>query len=212
MVRQAVRLMTRISDASPAANQRRGCQRHRRPLSAAWLPYGLPRPRQHAGFTLLELMVVLVLLLIAAGVIVPNLSSTDTSAFNAEVRQAVAILKYARRVAIVDSTPQTTRFYALDPRQTNFAVQRDKLQAARQATDWISDKLSLQYQSDLNQRSEDKTAVELVFFPQGGSTGGVLLFARDDLSAQIRVDPITGRISAAYDGEPLDEEALDAAF
>ena len=164
------------------------------------------------GFTLLELMVVLAVMLIAVGVIIPNLSTTSTNAFNAEVRQAVAILKYARRVAIVESMPQTAHFYSLNPRDANYAKVRDQLQAKRQATDWISDKLSLQFQSDLNQRSEDETEVEVEFFPQGGSTGGVLAFSRDDMHAKVRVDPITGRISAAYNGEELDEEELDAAF
>lgn len=164
------------------------------------------------GFTLLELMVVLVVMLIAVGVIIPNLSTTTTNAFNAEVRQAVAILKYARRVAIVESMPQTAHFYTLNPRDADYAKRREQLQAERQATDWISEKLSLQYQSDLNQRSEDKDDIEIEFFPQGGSTGGVLAFSRDDMHAMVRVDPITGRISAAYNGEELDEEELDAAF
>lgn len=164
------------------------------------------------GFTLLELMVVLAIMLIAVGLIVPNLGNTGTSAFNGEVRQAVAILKYARRVAIVDSTPKKARFYALDPRDQDFARKREQLQAARKPTDWFTDQLTLEYQSDLNQRSEDTDEVEIEFFPQGGSTGGVLSFARDEMAAKVRVDPITGRISAAYNGEELDEEEIDAAF
>ncbi|MES2603670.1 MAG: prepilin-type N-terminal cleavage/methylation domain-containing protein [Pseudomonadota bacterium] len=168
--------------------------------------------KRQRGFTLLELMVVLAIMLLAAGLIVPNLGNTSTSTFNAEVRQAVAILKYARRVAIVDSMPQTAHFYSLDPRDQDFATVREELLAERKPTDWISDKLTLEYQSDLNQRSEDMEEVEIEFFPQGGSTGGVLSFAREEMAAKVRVDPITGRISAAYNGEELDEEELDAAF
>jgi len=164
------------------------------------------------GFTLLELMVVLALILIAAGLIVPNLGSLDSKSFDAEVRQAVAILKYARRIAIVEGAPVTTRFTALDPRQKDFALKREQLMAARKSTDWISDKLALKFRPEINQPEEHKDTVEFTFFPQGGSTGGVLDFSLDQLSAQIRVDPITGRITAAYHGATLNEEIPDAAF
>ena len=181
-----------------------------RPAVRAMLPTSVAKsPR---GFTLLELMVVLAVMLIAVGVIIPNITTTTSNAFNAEVRQAVAILKYARRVAIVNSMPQTAHFYALNPRDADYAERKQDLQAKRQTSDWVSEKLSLQFQSDLNQRSEDEEEVEIEFFPQGGSTGGVLTFTRDELRAMLRVDPITGRISVAYNGEELDEEELDAAF
>ncbi len=164
------------------------------------------------GFTLLELMVVLAIILIAAGLIIPNLASLDSKNFDAEVRQAVAILKYARRIAIVEGAAVTTSFTALDPKQADFALKREQLMAKRQATDWISDKLSLQFRTETNQPEAKKESVEFTFFPQGGSTGGVLILSLDTLNAQIRVDPITGRISAAYHGDTLDEEKLDAAF
>jgi general secretion pathway protein H len=166
---------------------------------------------QQRGFTLLELMVVLALVLIAAALIVPNLGSLDTKSFDAEVRQAFAILKYARRIAVVEGAPITTHFTALDPKQQDFARKREQLMAARKATDWISDKLSLKFRPEINQPEEHKDTVEFTFFPQGGSTGGVLSFSLDQLSAQIRVDAITGRITAAYHGETLTEEKPDAA-
>ena len=91
--------------------------------------------KQQRGFTLLELMVVLALILIAAGLIVPNLGSLDSKSFDAEVRQAVAILKYARRIAIVEGTPVTTHFTALDTKQKDFALKREQLMAAHKSTD-----------------------------------------------------------------------------
>ncbi len=175
------------------------------------------RPLRHtraaaAGFTLLELLVVLALILIGAGLIVPNIATTATSAFNADLRQAVAILKYARRVAIVEGSPQVARFIALDARSDDFDQQRAAWQRNRTPSDWVSDHISLQFRSEMNQQGEDRSEMEVVFFPQGGSTGGVLAFSADELHGEIRIDPITGRIAAAYNGEQLDEEALDAAF
>lgn len=168
--------------------------------------------RQAAGFTLLELLVVLALILIGTGLIIPNLSTTATSSFNADVRQAVAILKYARRVAIVEGSPHVARFFALDEDSAGFATRQRELQAARNPADWISDSIELQFRSDMNQRAEDRDEIEVVFFPQGGSTGGVLAFNSNDYHADVRVDPLTGRISVAYNGEQLDEESLDEAF
>ena len=168
--------------------------------------------RYAAGFTLLELLVVLALILIGVALIVPNLSSTANSRFNAEVRQAVAILKYTRRVAIVEGSPRAARFFTLDERSADFTAQQQKLQAQRNPSDWISTGIALQFRSELNQRPESSNKIEVVFFPQGGSTGGVLGFASDDLHAEARVDALTGRISVAYNGEQLDEEALDEAF
>jgi general secretion pathway protein H len=168
--------------------------------------------RRAAGFTLLELLVVLALILIGTGLIIPNLSTTATSSFNADVRQAVAILKYARRVAIVEGSPRIARFIALDARSADFAERQRELQAQRNPADWISDSITLQFRSDLNQRAEDRDDIEVVFFPQGGSTGGVLGFDSADFHADVRVDSLTGRISVAYSGEQIDEEALDAAF
>lgn len=168
--------------------------------------------RRAAGFTLLELLVVLALILIGTGLIIPNLSTTATSSFNAEVRQAVAILKYARRVAIVEGSPRVARFIALDDSSADFAERQRELQSQRNPADWISAAITLKFRSELNQRAEDRAEIEVVFFPQGGSTGGVLGFSSGDFTAEVRVDPLTGRISAAYSGEQLDEEALDAAF
>jgi general secretion pathway protein H len=165
-----------------------------------------------AGFTLLELLVVLALILIGVGLIIPNLSNTAATTSNADVRQAVAILKYARRVAIVEGSPRIARFFALDERSAGFAERQRELQAQRNPADWISDSITLQFRSELNQRAEDRDKIEVVFFPQGGSTGGVLGFNSKDFHAEVRIDPLTGRISAAYNGEQLDEEVLDEAF
>lgn len=190
-MRPAVKVMTPTSAAEPVTCHARG---------------------KAAGFTLLELLVVLALILIGVGLIVPNIATTATSAFNADLRQAVAILRYARRVAIVEGSPQVARFIALDASSADFDEQRAAWQRNRTPSDWVSDHIALHFRSELNQQSVERSEIEVVFFPQGGSTGGVLAFSADKLHGEIRIDPITGRIAAAYNGEKLDEEALDAAF
>jgi type II secretion system protein H len=164
------------------------------------------------GFTLLELIIVLALMVIGAAVMIPNITSSANAQFNAEIRKANAVLRYARRLAIVDAAPQTVRLYALDRSAGDFDQRLAERLAQRRDIDWISDNITLAYQPELNQPSKPQPTIELTFFPQGGSTGGVLTFEQNDRHAQLRIDPLTGRIAAAYNGEELDEEALDAAF
>jgi hypothetical protein len=39
----------------------------------------------------------------------------------------------------------------------------------------------------------------VTFYPEGGSTGGTLLFAQEDQAGVIDIDPFTGRVSS---GDP----------
>ncbi len=162
------------------------------------------RLNQPAGFTLLELLVVLSIIAIATGLIIPNLALTDNSAFNADVRRAAATLTYARRIAIVDGAPATATLFALDPDAADYEELREEAQADG-AAHWLSEELELRYRNEVSERPEKVDKLAVTFFPQGGSTGGVLSFVRDEREAQIRVDPITGRITTAYNGEELDE-------
>lgn len=158
-----------------------------------------------AGFTLLELLIVLSIIAIATGLIVPNLAITDNAAFNADVRRAASALTYARRMAIVKGAPQSATLYALDPDAPDY----DDVLAEANANDgnarWASDDIALEYQSELAPFAEALDKITVTFFPQGGSTGGLLAFKRDDRSALIRVNAITGRIDTAYNGEELDD-------
>lgn len=162
--------------------------------------------RAQGGFTLLELLVVLSIIAIATGLIVPNLAITDNAAFNAEVRRAASALTYARRMAIVKGAPQSARLFALNPEAPDYEERLREANADDAAARWISSDMELGYQSELALDSEPVEELTVTFFPQGGSTGGLLAFARERRSALIRVNAITGRIDTAYNGEELDEE------
>jgi general secretion pathway protein H len=171
-----------------------------------------PTLAANKGFTLLELLVVLALIAIGSALLIPNLATTANGQFNAEIRQASAILRNARRLAIVQAKPQTVHFTALDRSAANFDQQLAQATAQRSATDWFSDSISLAFQEERNQHQAEQDKIDIVFFPQGGSTGGVIHFVQSERHGQIRIDPLTGRIAAAYNGESLDDEVLDAAF
>ena len=74
-------------------------------------PLSLRGCRLEQGFTLLELMVVSFLIVLVIGITIPNITSTDNTAFVAQVRRAVATLTYARRLAVVEAEPQTAIFF-----------------------------------------------------------------------------------------------------
>jgi general secretion pathway protein H len=158
-----------------------------------------------AGFTLLELLVVLSIIAIATGLIIPNLAITDNNAFNAEVRRAASMLTYARRMAIVEGVPHTATLFVLDAQSPDYEELLDEVNAGERSARWSSELLQLSYQDELDPDPEPVDKLTLTFFPQGGSTGGLLAFSRNDREALIRVDPITGRITTAYNGEDLDE-------
>ena len=163
------------------------------------------------GFTLLELMVVLAIVLIATGLIVPNLGVLDSKAFDGDVRAAVSLLNYTRRLAIVDGSPQSAHFVTLDPNDKQFAEKEMKARAARKSSWWVSNHVGLGFRQEQNQPEAKREDIIVTFFPQGGSTGGVLEFSLNDFSAKLRIDPITGRITTAYRGEELKDEKEETA-
>lgn len=159
------------------------------------------------GFTLLELLVVCALLALTLTLVVPNLSGIDGTSFRGQVRRAVATLVYARRAAVVQAMPVTATFRQGEAQDDTSAALAPDAVLARPEDDalWASDNLGLSFQRDENLEATATQEITVTFFPEGGSTGGVLTFADDERSASIRVDPITGRISIAYDGASFDD-------
>jgi type II secretion system protein H len=164
------------------------------------------RKVSQAGFTLLELLVVASIIVIAVGLVIPNLNNLDNNTFNAEMRNAVAALTYTRRIAIVEATPKTAEFFALDPESPDYDELREQADDKRRDGGWSSEVVKLSYQPDPNQPDEETDHIEITFFPQGGSTGGVLNFAMNNRTAMIRIDPVTGRIATAFNGEEPERE------
>lgn len=155
------------------------------------------------GFTLLELLVVLTIIVLAVGLIAPNVGLTDNSAFTAEVRKAAATLTYARRLAIVQATPVTAGLHSTVAADDEGGALDD----AEEQRHWRSELVELRYKDDLQADPMVVDDIAVTFFPQGGSTGGTLYFSRNQRSAVIHVSAVTGRIRVAWDGEELDDDA-----
>lgn len=143
------------------------------------------RPSPQAGFTLIELVVVLFLLSLATGLALPTVGrSIEALELRAQVAGLSAFLRYGRAHAITRRAAHEVR---LDPdahQLTLIPVGGDNPKARRR----LSSRIRI---------SPDPPEARVVTFsPQGFSSGASFrLEAPGGRVYRISVDPITGRVS-----------------
>jgi general secretion pathway protein H len=142
--------------------------------------------RTPAGFTLLELLVVLVIMAIVAGMTIPMLGSgVSNGELKSAARKVAAGLRMARSDAV--ATRQDTRVL-LDLEHRTFQVERD---ARVHALPRDLDMKLFTAQSDLvNERTG-----AIRFYPDGGSNGGRVTLAAGERKFEVDVDWLTGRVA-----------------
>lgn len=142
-----------------------------------------------SGFTLLEILLVMTLIALAALVVVPNIGELDARNFDVQARQAVALLNHARRTAVVSGTPASATFYDAAAESENLP------RAARNSVgSWYGGDIALGYQDSRDRSVDFERLVEFSFYPEGGSSGGTLTLSANTRRIAIEVDPFTGRI------------------
>jgi len=144
--------------------------------------------RRPTGFTLLELLVVLAL----AGVLIAIVPPLVTSAMpgvelKASARRVAAGLRLAREEAIRSGHDAA---FTLDLEHRTFTVDG----GYRAVT--IPDHLDLKLEA-AEAEMQDRRVGAVRFFPDGSSTGGRIILARDDRGYQVGVQWLTGRIRMA---------------
>jgi len=144
------------------------------------------------GFTLLELLLVLGVLGMLATLAVPALRSLDAPGFNAQVRQATGLLNNARRMAVVQG--QTTQV-EFEIAGANSVVTDDDMLPSTQAGRWRTENLELWYANSTQSSQRVDERLVISFFPEGGSTGGDLMFRQNDRERVVEIDPFSGRVS-----------------
>lgn len=158
-----------------------------------------PTSAGNRGFTLLELMVVLAILAMASMLVIPSLTGMNARTFGAQVREASALLNYARRTAVVTGQPVTASFQIA---QAEDAVPQRMAESARSRIGrddvWISRGVNVDYRDSTNQIVDVEELIDITFFPEGGSTGGELILSLDDRAASIFVDPFSGKIRTEF--------------
>lgn len=158
-------------------------------LASSTQPFIVGR-RKESGFTLLEIMLVVAILAVASILVVPNLGNLETRTFNAQVRQAMSLLNYTRRSAIVQGQPSSALFY-------NANLDKDEIPQARtNSGNWQAGASTLvRFRDSTDQEIDIEDFVEIKFYPEGGSTGGTLLLEQDEQIVAIEIDPFTGRVT-----------------
>ena len=168
------------------------------------------RPAGERGFTLLEILLVLTLIALASALMVPNLGRLDARTYSVQLRQVNALLQYARRNAVITGLPVSARLYGPSFRHDEADIasadkpvrsqERGQGQAAglvkTPEARWDSDGIAVIYEDSTERLTEVERFIDVTFYPEGGSSGGILIFSRDDRHTRIEIDPFTGRISS----------------
>jgi general secretion pathway protein H len=162
----------------------------------------------NAGFSLLELILVMVIIGMTVAVVIPRLSSNEVTVLKAQVREAVAVLNYARRSAIVEGKQKAASFYE---GKENTDSKTSKTEPGK----WTSRGATLQwgdnYLSEDDEEYSDEEELqtkkfEIIFYPEGGSSGGAIVLTYKYHKAKIIVDPITGKIKSKMLNHDDEEE------
>jgi general secretion pathway protein H len=154
---------------------------------------GIDSCRHSGGFTLLELLLVLVIVGAAGALIVPNLGTLETRSFNAQVREAATLLNFARRTAVVKGMPMRASLLVSDEAEATRGIAN--------AGSWRSGEIAVSFRDSANQRREIGDVLEIMFFPEGGSTGGEISLTQGNRQAVLVIDPFSGRVNARTDGQ-----------
>jgi len=137
------------------------------------------------GFTLLELLVTLFIIVVAVGVVVPTIGkSADTVRVRAEVAAFAAFFRHAREQAI---TRRQSERVVVEPdaHRLTLVVGEDTIRETR----GVAGRLAI----------EPVTPGALVvrFEPEGTSSGGAFRLSSGGTTYRVTVDAATGRVRSA---------------
>jgi len=166
---------------------------------------------QQRGFTLLELLIVLMLIGVITGLVTPKLGgSLSTLQVKTTVNKISAMLRYARNVAVTD---QKTRVVSFDSekRQISLALsEQADIQSERQGNQerkksyeqkvyQLPEGISIEKAYDgRGLRVDAKKDFKLFFYPAGNSSGGEIVLKGQRAGLyRIRVNFITGIIDVS---------------
>jgi prepilin-type N-terminal cleavage/methylation domain-containing protein len=149
------------------------------------VPKGAAVVRQR-GFTLLELIVTLFVLLLVAGISVPVVGrSSDAIKSRAEVAGFSAVLRHARERAITSRQSHTVVIDNTSRKMTVFAGGAD---GEVRETRPLPERVSVE--------ATPPPALTVRFEPQGTSSGGDYKVTAGAVVYRVTVDPITGRVKS----------------
>lgn len=145
----------------------------------------LDLPRQNAGFTLLELIIVLSIVVLGFGVVAVNMSSSnDSMVLKSAARDLVSGLRYVRSQAILSHSTATLEFNLSE--NSYVLTNQEKIYT-------VSDEIDVTIETA---QTELETGVaKLRFFPDGSSIGGRIKLEKNKFSQEININWLTGHVS-----------------
>lgn len=138
----------------------------------------------HRGFSMLELLLVLIILVIAYSLASPLIANLGSGDLKSSARTVAVALKRARNVAI-SGRQETPLTFNLEDRTITLPGQPKPFQ--------LPPKLDLQLYTVQQELTNDKIAA-IRFYPDGSSTGGRVTVGQGDRRFEIDVDWLTGRV------------------
>ena len=169
MVKGAVKVMTRISGFS-------------RNISRISYP-------RNAGFTLLEIILVLVIIGLASVLIFPNVGNLESRTFSAQVREVATLLNFAKRTAVVQGQPASMEIYTIPI--SDEAPPRSPISVGF----WDFSYGSIRFEENTDVQHEVQDKIEIVFYPEGGSSGGTIFLSFEGREREIQINPFSGEIT-----------------
>ena len=180
--------------------------------------------RSHGGFTLVELLVVLVIIAIATAVAVPALWKTYGKAqLRACARTLAAQIQLARTRAALQATPQVVSIN-MEERSSRLFAHPSGQELQEDAGDLLQLPVAVSFKSvnllkvpslieqhvekEGKQAQEELPTYDLEFLPQGLAEGAkIVLQDTRGRAFTVKVDPGTGIVSVTEGEEEDDEQA-----
>lgn len=160
----------------------------------------LAKQKPQRGFTLLEIILVLAIIATASILVVPNLGGFEARTFNTQLRQAQSLLNYARRTAVVSGQASTVSFNVFPNDEIDQLENEERhTSLSNIVAQWNGEGVTLRFRDSTDRETEIEESTEVTFYPEGGSSGGLLLFAQADQAGFIDIDPFTGKVTS---GDP----------
>jgi prepilin-type N-terminal cleavage/methylation domain-containing protein len=160
------------------------------------------RPREIGGFTLLELLVVLVLMSLMTALAAPRLVGTlSSTSAKASVKRIAAALRYARNQAASTKTVYAAAFHREsskvavgrlpDPR----TMESGELRMFDPRVFSLPDGIRIESVIPASGEEDDTDPARILFYPSGASSGGRVVIADDrDRRSGLSVDPVMGTV------------------
>lgn len=139
-----------------------------------------------SGFTLIELIVVLVIMVIAAGLVGPNfLRGISSLQLKSATRDIASALRYSRAHAI----------FTADEAEFHLDVEKNVYRVSGKTKEFeLPDAIRLKLIAAESEISSDEEGT-IRFFPDGSSTGGRVTLEIDERKRQVDVNWLTGQVN-----------------